>query len=76
MINEIAKLLSALIALFCVIGVFVYLTEHRSCTNKWKDSGYESKYEIFSECLVKLPDGSWVPSQLIKIELLLTNKAN
>lgn len=77
--SDIAKFLAALIASFCVLGVimyFLYLAEHRSCTDSWKDSGNESKYGFFSGCLVKLPNGSWVPSQSVKTVLPLTNKAN
>lgn len=33
------------------------------CSSKWENSGMQSKWGPIQGCIIKLPDGRWIPSQ-------------
>jgi hypothetical protein len=57
----------AVFALFAgVIFAFMYFTLYASCEAKWERSGLQSEFGIFQGCLVRLPDGRWLPSERLR----------
>lgn len=62
-----------LIAGICVIlfGLVAWI-DSASCSSKWEGSGLESKWGPLSGCLVKWPDGRWLPSDVIRDISLIT----
>lgn len=36
------------------------------CTAKWQRSGLASEWGLFQGCLVRLPDGRWLPEERLR----------
>ena len=44
----------------CVWGSVI--VERTSCVNRWKDSGFEYRYGMWSDCQIKTKKG-WIPAR-------------
>jgi hypothetical protein len=51
---------AAILAL--AVGVS-YPFSKRSCRETWQASGMASDFGIWTGCMVRLPDGTWVPAE-------------
>lgn len=44
---------------FIALGLW---TDSKACYNKWEDSGYTSRWSVWTDCQI-LVDGKWIPTK-------------
>lgn len=54
------------VTIIATIYTLVFFAFRAGCYAKWEDSGYESRYALFSGCRIK-KDGKWVPSSSVRL---------
>ena len=60
-------LAAVLIALVAAITGLVIVTSYYSCHSKWDRAGMVAvEYGPLQGCLVKMPDGRWLPSDRVR----------
>lgn len=55
----------ALLAIVGLISVSVYL-DSVSCQSKWELSGFRTQWGVLKGCVVQLPNGRWMPEDVIR----------
>lgn len=63
--DEGAMLVLGLVALLIIFGVFFALAA-LSCKARWEGSGLQSSWGPVKGCLVRLPDGRWIPDDRVR----------
>ena len=46
--------------LFIAVIFFAFWISEYSCEQSWKDSGFASRWTIYTDCQIKV-DGKWIP---------------
>jgi len=54
-----------LIAAGCIFGGVLGL-DKASCTGKWEESGFATKWGPVKGCIVQVPNGKWLPEDVIR----------
>lgn len=68
-----ATLIASVIILAISMALAAAVSAYQ-CTEKWSESGLESKWRVGAGCRVKMPDGRWIPAERVR-EIELTPKA-
>lgn len=50
----------------CAVIFLLLALRAFGCTSRWADSGLQSKWGPIQGCLVKMPDGRWIPDDRVR----------
>lgn len=56
--------LAAAAVLLAAAAAYAYA--HVRCQAQWARSGLHTEFGIFQGCLVRLPDGRWIPAETLR----------
>ena len=48
---------------FVLMLTLVLVVSAISCSTKWEDSGFASRWKVFGGCQIKTKDGKWIPDK-------------
>lgn len=55
------------LAIAILLGLAAGLAHgHVKCQSKWARSGLHAEFGVFQGCLVRLPDGRWIPQENVR----------
>lgn len=52
-------------AILAVVGILLFsnFVGGVECRSKWEQSGFEVQYGFLKGCLIKAPEGKWIPAE-------------
>lgn len=66
LLRGVASEAAACAVVLAAIGGVLWAVGAYSCAVRWEGSGMASKYAVGAGCVVKVPDGRWLPDGSIR----------
>jgi len=54
------------VTLIIIVIACSFALEKASCTSKWEDSGMATRWGPIKGCVVQVPNGKWLPEDVIR----------